>query len=718
MQLILGVGSLKMRSCLNLISVIFLLVPSLSWGSSIGSGPHLKVELISEQKILAVNESAYLGFKFDLDPQWHIYWENPGDSGIPPKIKWTLPQGLIPGEIQWPSPERIDVPPLADYGYEKEVLLMVPLQIPAGLKSSPISIKAEVNWLVCKEICIPGHAHLDLSLPLKERAEENPKWATLFQATRLTLPQTKPTDLKFSAFVDPDSLILQIKTGLALKGARFFPRFPMVIDNASPQKFESLSAPGLSGQITLKKSDQLVKDPTSISGILQVQTSGGVLSYDVESSVPPLGGAKGVQAVAPVSSWMTMIFFAFVGGLLLNLMPCVFPVLSMKVFGFLKMQGETKRKHLHAHAFFYTLGILISFWILVGVLLGLKTGGEHLGWGFQLQSPAFVGVLCGILFLFGLSLIGVFDMGSSLLGVGNTLTRQSGNAGAFFTGVLATVVSTPCTGPFMGAAVGFALSQSTVICFLIFTALALGLALPYVVLALVPSLGKFLPRPGAWMETLKQITAFLIFGTVIWLLWVLSVEAGSSYLIVVLASFLVLSMGAWIFHRWPGVKKAWALGMLFIVLALAGVVIQNPNSSAAHSAVVSAPVPKAGDLTWEEFSPARVQMYRQQGKNVFVDFTAAWCLSCKVNELVVFHSQEVKDKIKGKNVALLKADWTNHDQVITEALASFGRSGVPAYALYEKNNPAGAALGGSTAPLLLPEVISPGIVIKALDQLP
>jgi thiol:disulfide interchange protein len=395
---------------------------------------------------------------------------------------------------------------------------------------------------------------------------------------------------------------------------------------------------------------------------------------------------------------------AFVGGCLLNLMPCVFPVLSFKVMSVLHLSGE-HRSRIISLGWAYTLGILVSFWILVAALLMLRYGGQHIGWGFQLQSPHFVFLLASVLFAFGLNLLGLFEISGRFMGYGSSLTDRPGYVGAFFTGVLATLVATPCTAPFMGSAIGFALSQSIEVVFGIFTALALGLALPYLLIAHIPMVGRWLPRPGRWMETFKQLMAFFVFGTVIWLAWVLGLQTSSEGLVMLLLAFFGIGFAVWVANRWRRAS---------IVAALLGMAVVGFAASALEGKL---PAQRGGaaswdqdGLAWEPFSPATMAAYRAQGRPIFIDFTAAWCVSCQVNELMVFRSEEVRATLKEQGFALLKADWTNHDPIITQTLASFGRDGVPFYVIYGK--------GEHSPAVTLPELISPGMVLRALEGLP
>ena len=405
-----------------------------------------------------------------------------------------------------------------------------------------------------------------------------------------------------------------------------------------------------------------------------------------------------------------IVSFAFLGGLLLNLMPCVFPVLFLKGLALVNSGNEEKHK-LRAHGFVYTAGILVSFWALVALLLGLRAAGATLGWGFQFQSPVFLSLMAALLFFLGLSLAGQFEIGLTLTSAGGSLAAKQGYAGSFFTGVLAVVVATPCTAPFMGAAIGYALAKPAAVTFAVFTALALGLAAPYVALTLQPAWTRLLPKPGVWMDILKQAVAVPIFGTVIWLAWVIAGAYGAGLLLALLSEFLLLAIAGWFLGRWPAKRWATAFAVLIVAVVVAACVAApkefaaTPSSAPAASSSGSA----AAGGTWQPWSADAVQHALATGQPVFVDFTASWCLSCQVNERVALDRPEVVQALASANVALFRADWTREDPAITQALTDLGRSGVPVYALYTP---------GQSAPTLLPQVLTPGIVTDALANLP
>ncbi len=401
--------------------------------------------------------------------------------------------------------------------------------------------------------------------------------------------------------------------------------------------------------------------------------------------------------------------FAFLGGLILNLMPCVFPVLFLKGLALVR-SGNEERHALRLHGAVYTLGIVASFWALVGVLLVLRSAGSKIGWGFQFQSPVVLALMAGLLFFLGLSLAGQFEIGLTLTSAGGSLAAKQGYVGSFFTGVLAVVVATPCTAPLMGAAIGYALSQSAAVSFAIFTALALGLAAPYVALTLQPAWARLLPKPGVWMDVLKQAVSVPIFGTVIWLAWVVAQAYGAALVAALLASFLLLAVAGWFLGRWPA--KRWASVMAGIIIAatvglmvFSSKVLAEPKFDSRHVLAVGL----APESYWQTWSPASAERYRAEGYPVFVDFTASWCLSCQVNERVALDKPEVESAFRAAHVIRMRADWTRHDEDITTALTALGRSGVPTYVLY---------LPGDNSPRLLPEVLTPGIVTDAISKLP
>jgi thiol:disulfide interchange protein DsbD len=731
--------------------------------SSYFSNDQLRVELlVPGNDLYSSDELNNAGIYFKLEPGWHIYWLNPGDAGEAPQIHWTLPTGISARPMQFPAPKRLPLGPLMDYGYEDEVLFPLKLHLAHNVNGGPVTLHAQVSWLVCRGSCIPGKAELEVRRNVYDQLYEllTEKDLTLselfFNGNKAkSLPQIpKPFPANDKAIFQPTQtgFRLTVETGKREQSAEFFPEEQDIIDNPAPQKL----TPTANGLILdLKKDASLTTTPKQLRGVLEL--SGG-RAYEivalppgvaadtasaVGSAVQQASGAKAPPDLAqssyglkpvPFNSagssstsegrstsaavtfsdgsraagfWLKLLRtsgLAFLGGLLLNLMPCVFPVLFLKGLALVN-SGNEERVKLRMHGLVYAAGILVSFWALVAVLLGLRAAGSTLGWGFQFQSPVFLSLMAGLLFFLGLSLAGQFEIGLTLTSAGGTLAQKQGYTGSFFTGVLAVVVATPCTAPFMGAAVGYALAQSPAVTFAVFTALALGLAAPYVALTLQPAWTRWLPRPGVWMEVLRQAVAVPIFATVIWLAWVLTGAYGSGALVALLGSFLLLAIAGWFLGRWPA--KRWATVVAAIILlSVVAIAIYAPKEMVTASETLSPPE-AAG--VWQPWSAEAVSKYQAEGRPVFVDFTASWCLSCQVNERVALQQPEVQQAFAERKVVLLRADWTRRDEAITQSLTALGRSGVPAYALYTP---------GETSPRLLPEVLTPGIVLDALAKLP
>lgn len=677
---------------------------------------HLSVNLIPLSNAIRPGGSGEVGLYFALDPGWHVYWLNAGDSGEPPQIRWTLPQGITAGAMQFPAPRRLPLGPLMDFGYEGDVLFPIPLQASAGLKAPKTQrLLAHVDWLVCREVCIPGKA--DLMLPLEvSRTPAAPDAATLalFNRFRAMMPQPLPPAARASFATTSAGFTLAL-TGLSMgpasphsASAEFFPSAQNQVDNAAPQPVYLLRD-GV--ELSIKKDENLSGKPALLSGVLRLPDGN---AYEIHASpgpVPAVADQSGTILPSPgeLKNILRIAALAFVGGMILNLMPCVLPVLFLKGLSLVESSHEQRGRQ-RAHGAVYALGILVSFWVVAGILLVLRAGGRQLGWGFQFQSPSFVAVIAMLLFFLGLSLAGMFDIGLTATSAGSGLAAKRGYAGSFFTGVLAMVVATPCTAPFMGAAIGFALSQSALTSLAIFTALALGLAAPYVLLTLNPSWTRLIPRPGAWMEILKQFTAVPIFATVIWLVWLFAQGGGVNALAGLLTAFLFLAVAGWILGRWPARRVPAFVALAVILLAAAAPLYALRLFSAPDQAAeANGPVNRRGSAldVWTPFSAAALEQYRSAGRPVFVDFTAAWCLSCQVNERVVLDRPEVQRRLRDSGVVLMRADWTRHDEQIGQALSDLGRSGVPAYALYVPGR----------SPQVLPEVLTPGIVIGALNSL-
>jgi thiol:disulfide interchange protein len=659
----------------------------------------LSVRLLVSPAAIYPGQNFTAGLYFKLEPGWHVYWINAGDSGQATKVKWALPAGITAGALEFPTPKRLPLGPLMDYGYENEVLFPIPMKVAADFKpaGASVPIGGEVSWLVCREMCIPGSANLSVersALTSAPAAPQSTADAALVARFSNALPQALPhaDEARFTS--EPKTFTLSVVTGQREGSAQFFPFDQNLIANAAPQTLKALPQ---GFQLTLVKDENIAGAPSQLHGLVVLD---GGRSYEVHATPGALTAGRAAAAAAG-EGLASVVFAAFLGGLVLNLMPCVFPVLFIKALSLVQSSHEEQQR-MRRLSLVYTLGVLLSFWLIVAVLLVLRSAGQQLGWGFQFQSPGFVAVIALLLFFLGLSLAGQFEIGLTLQGTGSGLASRAGYAGSFFTGVLAVVVATPCTAPFMGAAVGYALAQPALVTFAVFTALALGLAAPFVLLAYNPGWTRLLPKPGVWMEVLKQATAIPVFATVIWLVWVYDQSAGGTGLIALLAAFLLLAIAGWVLGRWPARVSATGAAAVIAACAVAMPLVSVPRALPASTGPVSA----ARGVDWQPFTPELVAHYRSQGKPVFVDFTASWCLSCQVNERVVLDRADVQEKLRASGVELVRADWTRHDEVIAQALASLGRSGVPTYVMYPGDPKA--------APQVLPEVLTPGIVFGAL----
>lgn len=664
----------------------------------------VKASLVAESETIVPGGSILVGLRLEHDKHWHTYWKNPG-IGISTRLEWKLPEGLKAGEMEWPIPQVIldRTGAIVGNGYEGDLLLPVRItadaSIPLGTK---LELSAKASWLMCEEACIPGQADLKLTLDAAASAKTVSPWAARLGETERKLPAESKL-LAFEAKTDGEQVRLDIRVAPQTSGGkipepeRFFEDDGVIAFDA-PQHLHAESDGAYF--LDLIPARGTVFGPYArLKGVLRFKDSGegSGLLVDVPlvktAKLPepgeenfPSSSASSAQGSGALSL-LGSLGLALVGGLILNLMPCVFPVLGIKVLGFVQQAGAERRKVV-MHGLVFTLGVLLSFWVLAATLALLRAGGAELGWGFQLQSPAFVYVLAVIMLVFGLNMSGVFEFGLSATSVGSSLQMKSGYAGSFFTGILATLVATPCSAPFLAPALGAALSLSTTESFLIFTAIALGLSAPYLLLSLFPSAVRLLPRPGAWMETFKQCMAFPLYGTVAFLLWVLAAQVQDSAYLGVLLSLVLISLGCWLAGR-----RSRIYAILSFLLLASGLVAGWPRAQSPTA------------IVWEPWSPARVAELRAEKRIIYVDFTARWCATCQTNKKLVFGSEEVLRVFANKRVATLKADWTNRDPAITEELARWGRSAVPFNLVY---------LPGRETPVVLPELLGPATVLEAL----
>jgi thiol:disulfide interchange protein DsbD len=667
------------------------------------AAPKVSVALISESAAIEPGGMLWVGLRQRIAPGWHTYWLNPGDSGESPTIEWALPPGWSAGPIVWPQPERLPVGPLMSYGYTTEVVLLTRLAAPVNLPAgTSVALRGRASWLVCEKICIPEEADLALTLPVG--GAKPAATAPAIERARRAVPAPSPWATSLRATADTVTVSVAAPRLAADRIAEvwFFPSRWGVIDHAAPQAV-TVDERGIT--LRTARGPLPAAAESAVDGVLVIRErlDQGTVSQAFEIRASTEGGAP--AGSGPALPLVAAVGLALAGGLILNLMPCVLPVLSVKAIA-LVGHSEAPAAVLRRHGLSYTGGVLVSFGVLAGVLIALRAGGAEIGWGFQLQSPLVVGALAYVLFALALSLSGVLVIGSRLTGLGHGLASRPGYAGSFFTGALATAAATPCTAPFMGVAIGYALTQPPPTALLVFEALGLGLALPFLALSLIPAWRRLLPKPGPWMERLRQALAFPLYGSVAWLVWVVSRQVGPDGVALVLAGLLLIGFAAWIHHgtraaapRWRRAATTVALACVAGAIALAPLAASSPSSSAAAPA----------GARWEPFTPKRLAELRAQGTPVFVNFTAAWCITCLVNERVALHSPAVGEAFAKKGVVYLKADWTSKSPEIAAVLESFGRSGVPLYVVYGRP----AAL----EPRVLPQILSEGTIIEALEKI-
>lgn len=717
-------------------SSILLLWISLGWAGSLwGAVPtenHVSASLVAAETSIQPGRPFTVALRLVHEEHWHTYWLNPG-TGLATTLNWKLPEGFKAGEIQWPAPIVLKdhTNTVVGNGYEGETFLLVTITPPASLKvGDKVELKAAAEWLMCKDICVPGKADVALTLPI---AAETPKadadWGQKIHDTAANLPRALP-DWKVTARRDAKNLTVTLTPSNSSTAA---PRDLHVFADDNLVAYElpqtSKSENG-SFVVTAPISADGPENPTHFHGVVtssagwngnaglrglrvDVPLESGKVSGESAAAAPakqsggtPPASANGLGAAAPASLAGTLLL-AFVGGLILNLMPCVFPVLGIKILGFVNQAGHERGK-IVAHGLVFASGVLLSFWTLAGVLAILRAGGGQLGWGFQLQSPAFVFTLAALMLVFALNMSGVFEFGLSATSVGGNLQTKSGFAGSFFTGVLATVVATPCSAPFLAPALGAALALSTIESFAIFTAIAVGLSMPYLLLSIFPGAVKVLPRPGAWMETFKQFMAFPLYATVGYLVWVLAGQVSEEGLQNVLFGLVLVALGVWFYGRWnaPGASSGRVrFGVAALIVAgAAGFWLGWPHTASAQSAAGTS---AATGIRWEPWSAEAVAKHRAEGKIVYVDFTARWCATCQANKKLVFHSDDVLKEFAEKKIVTLRADWTNQDPLITAELARYHRSAVPFNVVW---------LPGKDDPVILPELLTAGIVLDAVRR--
>ncbi len=673
--------------------------------AQIDNGQKVHARLVAESGEVAPGATLTVALEQVIRPSWHTYWRNPGQAGLPTTIDWTLPPGWKAGAIAWPYPKQLPVPPLMDYGYEGTVWLLTSIAVPADAKPGTIvTLKAHASWLVCQRVCVPEDQML--SLPVSVSASPTPPYATTeeqFAAWRAKIPAPSP----WRAVYMPNAKNVDLAvfsptlTAAAPKDMIFFPARSDDLEDAVPQRFGATDG----GPVVRMRAGRNLPKENSLQGVLLIT------SRDDSVQALEIDARKGAFAAPSFAqgdgqSLLAAMLFALLGGLILNLMPCVLPILAMKALA-IANKAHAERAESAREGFSYGAGAVLSFMALGLAVVLLRAGGAEIGWGFQLQEPAAVAAFALLVFAVGLNLSGVFELSGGIM-AGDNLARRGGAVGAFFTGVLAVAVAAPCTAPFMAAALGYALTQSAFRALLVFFALGLGFALPFVLIGLAPGLLRFLPKPGLWMLRFKQALAFPMYAAAVWLVWVLDLESGGTGLIAVLAAMIALAFAAWAWSASREAQGSWRIAgagfaVLGVLAALSSLVVIA--KAAVPQAATAAHAETAG-IPSEAYSEARLAQYRAANRPVFVDATAAWCITCLVNERVALSGAAVHDAFAKKHIAYLVADWTNRDAAITALLQAHGRSGVPLYLYYAP---------GADA-VVLPQVLTEGQVLQVIDS--
>jgi DsbC/DsbD-like thiol-disulfide interchange protein/cytochrome c biogenesis protein CcdA len=656
--------------------------PGLTLESAPLVSPRATASLVSDADTIAPGKPLHLGLRLRLAPGWHTYWRNPGDAGVAPELALDLPRDASAGPIAWPAPARVAEGPLMTYGYTGDVLLPVTVTPPV---SGSLMVKAHADWLVCREICVPEEGDFRLDLPAG--TADPSAQAPLFAASERQMPRASP----WSAVVNREGILWVRGPELnpnTVADAWFIPDGPGAIRDSAAQPLTVWEG-GFTLALRLGKT---FRPEVGLSGVLSVRDRSGLESdfelHAVPGSVP-----------APVTMRLSHILgLAFLGGLILNLMPCVFPILALKAVGLTGVARGTARWQ----ALAYTSGVLVAFAGLGAALLAARAAGTAAGWGFQFQSPVFVAAMAWLLFGVGLNLSGVYAIGTGLVRAGHGIYARPAQLGSFFTGLLAVIVATPCTAPFMGAAIAAGLAAPAAVTLAVFLVMGLGLAAPYAVLAVMPAMWRVAPRPGRWMEVLRQVLAFPMYAASAWLVWVVSQEAGPSGVLATVAGLVLLGFAGWVLGiTQAGGNAARRIGQSATAIALLAALTALTNIAPAVDLPASAT--EAGA---ETFSAARLASLRAQGRPVFVNMTAAWCVTCLVNERVAIGTDAVRRAFHERGVIYLKGDWTRQDPQISEYLRENGRDGVPLYVYYPPHG----------APEVLPQILTENTVLSQMDR--
>ena len=677
------------RFNLRLALVLFLICffPHSTFSNSYFNTGQSSVTLLTESNQVGGEETLLVGLEFNLSPGWHTYWENPGDSGEGASIKWNLPSGFKASTILWPGPKRIPVEPLMTYGYEDKALLLTEIKSPKEF-SNPVKISAKINWLTCKDICIPQEGQVDMTLI------KGPKVANQFTSklkeVALTVPKNFPSPYRVSVINEKIFLQFEKEGSRNISEAYFFPNEYGLINYTADQKLErndnSFSLELSSAEVQLKTN--------TLKGVLKLKVDGIKEFYTLDLPLE-----KNTNNPLVTISLLTAIIFAFLGGIILNAMPCVFPILSIKILSFIEQSQGSKEKLFH-HGLVFSAGVLTTFLAVSALLIFLRASGEAIGWGYQLQSPWVVSLLIYLFVVIGIVFMGNIVLGSSFGNLGTLVQNQKDLTSSFFTGVLAVVVASPCTAPFMGPALGLALLQPGLKSILIFLALGIGFSLPYLILSIYPQLLSKLPKPGEWMQTLKQIMAFPMWASALWLAWVLSSQVDMQSVFAVLLGALLIALGLWLMEKTQNsasilrrLTLIFSLGLMIFSIWLLPIASDNNSPSLKNEE--------------NAFSVQKLNSLRSEQKMVFLNFTADWCITCKVNEAIALNQDKVKKVLDEKNIIYLKADWTRKDPEIASMLASYGRTGVPLYLLFPSQGD----------PIILPELLTEDLLLDFLKEI-
>ncbi len=702
---------------LRFLALLLVVLAGPAFAQSVVQTENVRAELLADVAAVKPGEPFWVGLRQTMRPKWHTYWKNPGESGLPTEIVWTLPAGVTAGPIVWPVPHMFDIGGVINYGFKDEAMLLVRIAPPADL-AGPLKLAAEANWLVCEDVCIPEEGKFELTLPLAATATpSDPKTRALFEAARRNVPMESPWPARYGVSKSGDPTLVVEAKGLkadTISNIYFFPAEWGAVA-AMAKQTASVTAEGI--RIPLKKGEAKTPMPAVLAGtlVLTEKTADGSVqqAFDLSAKLDPAFVPQAMTLAAAGGEQLTLVqalLFALLGGLILNLMPCVFPVLAMKAAAFARLAGH-ERREMRRDGLAYSAGVLVSFAAMAAVVVAIRASVGDVTWGFQFQSPVFSLLIAYLFFVVGLNLSGVFAFGNRLAGVGQGLAARGGVTGSFFTGVLAVIVATPCTAPFMAAALGFALSQPAPATVAVLLAMGLGLALPYLALSMTPALQRLMPRPGLWMDRLRQFLAFPMYASAVWMIWVLTQQTGSDGVLYALGGMILIAFAIWLLRIGSGSSPAiWlrrGVAAAAVLLAFAAV-LKIDDSPATAASATGSPTSGVNFEGWERFSRERMTAAHAAGKPVFVDFTAAWCITCLVNERVALETPASRKAFEQAGVVKLKGDWTNRDAEITSVLKELNRAGVPLYLFWAP---------GADQPKILPQVLMESMILSELSSI-